>query len=255
MEAIPGSGARYRDRVGGTSDAVSKYSLMSRIALLSVFALASLLAAPGLAVEAGTATDSLRATYAEANQIISDPATVARPSELLPAVRALFGTAFDFQGAAAEALGLQWKARTATEQKEFIALFASFVQRGFVYWLASVADVDGGGITVHYLGESVEGDRAVVRTAIGRRGGRQVPLDHDMVHLGKRWMVRDVTINGISLVPNYRAQFDRVIRDSSYPALLARLRVKVSGELPRPAAAGPEPPAIPLLKPPPAETR
>ncbi len=217
---------------------------MLRIALLSILALAWLLAAPGIGVEAGTATDSLRATYAQANQIISDPATVARPNDLLLAVRALFGTAFDFQGAAAEALGPQWKTRTAIEQKEFTALFASFVQRGFVYWLAAVADVDGGGITVHYLGESVDGDRAVVRTAIGRRGGRQIPLDHDMIYLGKRWMVRDVTINGISLVPNYRAQFDRVIRGSSYPELLARLRVKVSGELPRPAAAGPEPPAV-----------
>ena len=119
-----------------------------------------------------------------------------------------------------------------------------------------MADVDGGGITVHYLGEWAERDSAVVRTAIGRRGGRQVPLDHDMIYLGTRWMVRDVTINGISLVPNYRAQFDRVIRGLVVcPGLLARLRVKVSGELPRPAAAGPEPPAVPLLKPPPSETR
>ncbi len=107
------------------------------------------------------------------------------------------------------------------------------------------------GITVHYLGESVEGNRAVVRTAIGQRGGRQVPLDHDMVYIGKRWMVRDVTINGVSLVPNYRAQFDRVIRGSSYPALLARLRVKVAGEIPRPVAAGPELPGV--LKTPPLE--
>ncbi len=72
-----------------------------------------------------------------------------------------------------------------------------------------------------------------------------------MIYLGKRWMVRDVTINGISLVPNYRAQFDRVIRGSSYPELLARLRVKVAGELPRPAAAGPELPGV--LKSPPLE--
>ena len=82
-----------------------------------------------------------------------------------------------------------------------------------------MAEVDDshGGITVHYLGETVEQDRAVVRTAIGRRGGRQVVLDHDMVHLSKRWMVRDVRIDGISLVTNYRAQFDRVIRGLLLP--------------------------------------
>ena len=235
---------------------------MTRLALLSISALAWLLAARCLPVEAGPATDSLRATYAEANQIISDPATVARPLELFRAVRALFGTAFDFTGAAEDALGSEWQARTAIEQKEFTSLFASFVQRGFVYWLASVAEVDGSGITVnylgetvYYLGETVDQDRAVVRTAVGSRGGRQVPLDHDMIYLGKRWMVRDVTIDGISLVPNYRAQFDRVIRASSYRELLARLRVRVASELPRPASAGPEAPGADLVESPAMEMR
>ena len=76
-----------------------------------------------------------------------------------------------------------------------------------------------------------------------------------MVHLSKRWMVRDVTIDGISLVTNYRAQFDRVIRGSSYRELLARLRVKVGSELPRPASAGPETPAADLVKSPAFELR
>ena len=215
-------------------------------------ALTWLLAVGCLPVEAGPPTEALRATFTEANRIITDPATAARPLDRLHAVRALFSKAFDFSGAAEEALGSQWKARSTNEQKEFTSLFAGFVQRGFVYWLASVAEVDGrtGGITVHYLGEAVERDRAVVRTAIGRRGGRQVLLDHEMVQLGKRWMVRDVTIDGISLVTNYRAQFDRVIRGSSYRELLARLHVKVNSELPRPAAAGPETPAAELVKPP-----
>ena len=225
---------------------------MSSLARLSVplAALAWLLAVGCSAAEAGPPTESLRATFTEANRIISDPATAARPLERLRAVRALFSRAFDFSGAAEEALGSQWKGRTANEQKEFTSLFSGFVQRGFVYWLASVAEVDGssGGITVYYLGEAVERDRAVVRTAIGRRGGRQVPLDHEMIYRGERWMVRDVTIDGISLVTNYRAQFDRVIQGSSYRELLARLRVKVGSELPRPASAGPETPAAELVK-------
>lgn len=225
---------------------------MSCLARLSVpvAALAWLLAVACLPVEAGPPTESLRATFTEANRIISDPATAARPLDRLHAVRALFSKAFDFSGAAEDALGSQWKARSPNEQKEFTSLFSGFVQRGFVYWLASVAEVDGrtGGITVHYLGEAVERDRAVVRTAIGRRGGRQVALDHDMINLGKHWMVRDVTIDGISLVTNYRAQFDRVIRGSSYRDLLARLREKLGSELPRPASAGPETLGADLVK-------
>jgi len=238
-------------------DAASSPSPMLRLLLSSAPALAWILVVGACASEAGPATDSLRATFTEANQILSDPETAARPHERLGAVRSLVSRAFDFPGAAEEALGSQWRARNASEQKEFTSLFATFVQRGFVYWLASVAEVDGsrGGITVHYLGESVDRDRTVVRTAIGRRGGRQVLLDHDMVYLSRRWMVRDITIDGISLVTNYRAQFDRVIRASSYRDLLARLRDKVGAELPRPAAARPETPAAELVKPPLYEMR
>ena len=95
----------------------------------------------------------------------------------------------------------------------------------------------------------------MVRMAIGRRGGREVVVDNDMIYLDKRWMMRDVTIDGISLVTNYRAQFDRVIRGSSYRELLARLRVRVGSELPRPASAGLETPGADLVRPPPFEMR
>ena len=232
---------------------------------MSLTALASLLVmvASSAEADAPTATESLRATFAEANQIITDPATADRPAERLSAVRQLLGRAFDFSGAAEQALGAQWRARTAAERIDFRSVFASFLQRGFVYWLASVAEVDGskGGISVSYLGEAPARDHTMVHTAIGRRGGRQVLLDHEMVYLDRHWLVRDVTIDGISLVSNYRAQFSRVLRVSSYPELLERLRERVGQEIPRPAAARPDTPAadlvkvpLPSLPPPPSPT-
>lgn len=227
--------------------------MRTRSALVSLTALAWLIviAHRGAEADIPTATESLRATFAEANQIITDPATAERPADRLTAVRQLIGRAFDFSGAAEHALGtVQWSARTATERTDFRSIFASFVQRGFVYWLASVAEVDGskGGITVSYLGEAPARDHTMVHTAIGRRGGRQVLLDHEMVYLDRRWLVRDVTIDGISLVNNYRAQFNRVLRVSSYPELLERLRERVGQEIPRPATARPDTPAADLVK-------
>lgn len=227
---------------------------MPRLALCSAAVLVWLLSGEGSSVEAdsATATESLRATFTEANRIITDPATAERPSDRLQAVRALISKAFDFAGAAEHALGSLWQARSVNERTEFRSLFASFVQRGFVYWLASVAEMDGskGGMTIVYLGESADRDSTLVRTTLGRRGGRQIRLDHDMVYLDRRWMVRDVTIDGISLVTNYRAQFSRVVRASSYPDLVVRLREKVGQELPRPASAGPARSPAALVKPP-----
>jgi phospholipid transport system substrate-binding protein len=210
----------------------------------ALFAIATLvwLLAGGVSAQAGPATETVRSTFTEANKIITDPATADRPHERLAAIRALFSRVFDFRGASERVLGPQWQARSPAEQRDFTYLFGDFVQRGFVYWLASVAEVDAnaGGVTVHYLRESLDRDRAAVQTTIVGRGGRPVRLDHDMVYQGKRWLVRDVTIEGISLIANYRAQFDRVMRGSSYRELVARMRERVAGELPRPAAAGPE---------------
>ena len=187
--------------------------------------------------EAGQPTDTLRATFAEANQIISDPATEHRPLDRLAAIRALFSKVFDFRGAAERVLGPEWRSRTAVEQREFTSIFAGFVQRGFVNWLASVADVDADhGITVLYLAESVQRERAAVRTAVVGRGGRQIHLDHEMVYQGNRWMVRDIKIDGVSLLTNYRAQFERVMRASSYRDLVARMQERATTDL-RPAGA------------------
>lgn len=198
--------------------------------------------------EAGAPTETLRAIYTEANAIITAPPTDQPPLDRLAAIRTLFSRAFDFRDAAQRALGGQWKARTAVEQNDFTALFAGFVQRGFVFWLASVAAVDEGGVTIHYLSETVDRDQASVTTSIGRRGGREVSLEHDMVYRNRRWAVRDVTIDGISLVANYRAQFEHVIRTSSYPELVDRMQVRVFGKLPTPAAARRERDAAPLTR-------
>ncbi len=207
-------------------------------AVCALLALSSLGAARA---EAGAPTETLRTTFADANRIISDPATRERPLDRLVAIRTLFSRIFDSRGAAERALGREWQVRTVAEQNEFTALFARFVQRGFVNWLASVAEVDGNGITVQYLGEAPERDGAVVRVALARNGGRQVLLDHEMVYRSRRWMVRDVTIDGISLLANYRSQFDRVIRTSSYRGLVERMQERLSVEMlsPPPAASVP----------------
>jgi phospholipid transport system substrate-binding protein len=190
------------------------------------------------AAEAGGPTSTLQATFAQANRIIADPTLEERPLDRIVAIRALFSKVFDFRGASEDVLGPEWKARTAVEQREFTSIFAGFVQRSFVYWLAAAAEINGNGITVSYLGESVDRDRAAVRTAIVGRGGRQIRLDHWMVYPGNRWLVRDITIDGVSLITNYRAQFGRVMKTSSYRGLVVRIQERAGAELARPAASG-----------------
>jgi phospholipid transport system substrate-binding protein len=213
------------------------FGAMALRTFLALAALISLLVT-GAAAGAGAPTTTLQATFAQANKIIADPAMEDRPAERIVAIRSLFSKVFDFRGASEDVLGPEWKTRTSVEQREFTSIFSGFVQRSFVYWLAAVAEIDANGITVSYLGESVQRDRAGVRTTIAGKGGRQIRLDHWMVYQGNRWLVRDITIDGVSLITNYRAQFDRVIKTSSYRDLVVRMQDRTSAEMPRPASGG-----------------
>jgi phospholipid transport system substrate-binding protein len=48
-----------------------------------------------------------------------------------------------------------------------------------------------------------------------------------MLRHGDRWLIYDVSAEGVSLVANYRAQFNNIIRTSSYDALLERMRSRI----------------------------
>src|SRR5712692_5797144 len=115
------------------------------------------------------------------------------------------------------------ESRTLEQQKEFVRLFTGFLERGYVAVIGSKASV-ADGVKIQFLGESVAGDSATVATTLLTRNGSELPVDYSMVRRGDRWAVRDVIIDGVSLVANYRAQFNRILRTVSYADLLARMR-------------------------------
>jgi phospholipid transport system substrate-binding protein len=80
---------------------------------------------------------------------------------------------------------------------------------------------------VEYGAETITQDRAVVRTTlIVRRTNARLPVDYHLLEKDQRWSVYDVVVDGISLGQNYRAQFDRIIRTSSYDELVRRMKSK-----------------------------
>lgn len=172
-------------------------------------------------------TDTLRAFFAEVNKILAEPEIKGQLTERLIAVRKLVNDVFDSREAAELALGREWQARTPAEQEEFVQLFAELFERSYVLQVASKASVNAG-ITLRFLGESVSRDAATIRTALVSRDGGEILLDYQMIKRGKRWMIRDVVLEGVSLVANYRAQFHRVIQGWSYPELVARMKAKTA---------------------------
>ena len=153
--------------------------------------------------------------------ILEDP-RLAGPDQRLArrvAARNAAEEMFDAVEAGRRALGIHWARLSAEEQQRFVRLFLELLERAYV----TKVDLYGGQ-RVKYLGESVDGDHAVVRAKVLTKKGREVPADTKMVRRAERWLVYDVLVENIGLIANYRAQFDHIIRTSSYQELVRRLQ-------------------------------
>jgi len=127
---------------------------------------------------------------------------------------------FDWSAMAREALGDHWAKRNAEERNEFARLFVNLFEDGYLSKIR-LAEAD----KFEYLGDTVQGDEAVVRTRVVTRNGTAIPVSYRARREdGRRWRVYDLDVEGISLVRNYRSQFDSVIRRTSFEQLLARMK-------------------------------
>ena len=74
------------------------------------------------------------------------------------------------------------------------------------------------------MGDTPDGDQTIVRTKVITKQGTEVPVDYRMLKKGDRWLVYDVIIEGVSLVSNYRTQFNKIIQTSSYAELVKKMK-------------------------------
>src|SRR5881409_1286522 len=179
---------------------------------------AALLLLAGAPAWAGP-TDQLREYTDQVIKVLDDP-SLAR-QDRRAAVRKIAHEAFDVTEAAKRVLARHWQARTPAERDEFTQLFADLLERSYIARLDEY-----GGERIRYVSESIDGELATVRARIVTRTGIEVPVESRMVLRGERWLIYDVLIENVSLVANYRAQFDRIVRSSSYEELVRRLKQK-----------------------------
>jgi phospholipid transport system substrate-binding protein len=171
--------------------------------------------------QAGPPTDQLKTGIDQVVKVLGDPALKAdtRARARRDALRAIADPLFDWTELAKRALGRHWQGRTPPQREEFVRLFHVLIERSYYSTLERY-----NGERVVYAAETIEGDQATVRTKVLNRDGRELPVDYRMRRVGGRWLVYDVLIQGVSLVSNYRAQFDQIIRTSSYEQLVERLK-------------------------------
>ena len=188
---------------------------MGKMLTTAAVALVVLTAAPAWAGP----TDQLREYTDQVVKVLDDPAMARQDRRA--AVRKIAQEAFDVAETAQRVLARHWQARTPAEREEFTQLFADLLERTYIARMDEY-----GGERIKYLGESIDGKLASVRARIVTRTGTEVAVESRMNLKGDRWLIYDVLIENVSLVANYRSQFDRIVRSSSYEELVRRLKTK-----------------------------
>ena len=189
-----------------------------------IFALGLVLSAGGARLAtAGAPADQLKTQIDRVLKVLDDPELKkdGKGKDRRTAVRKIANDIFDFGETARRSLGRHWQARSPAERDEFVQLFADLLERSYISRVELY-----GGEKIQYLGDAVEGEQAKVQTKLVTKSGSEIPIEYRMHRKGERWLVYDVIIEGVSLVANYRTQFNKIIQTSSYPELIRKMKLK-----------------------------
>jgi phospholipid transport system substrate-binding protein len=162
----------------------------------------------------------VKATVNQALDVLRDKNTpLAQRQDKL---RQIVATSFDFTEMAKSALGYHWKDITPAQQQEFTTAFVAFIEDSY---LSKINDYSGQ--QVNFLRASNEGAQyAQVNTDIVQPKGDAIHVNYRLLQENSTWKIYDVTVDAISIIANYRNQFNRVMNNKGYDTLIADLKSK-----------------------------
>lgn len=186
-----------------------------------VFVLSSFCSLP---VRAGELTDKVKETTDKIIAIVSNP-EMKRPeraAERKRLIRAAIDERFDWDEMAKRTLARHWAGRSDAEKKEFVVLFGKLLERTYL------DKVEGySGEKVNYDEEAIDGRYGTVKVGIITTQDKSISVLYRLKKIGPDWFVYDISIEGVSLINNYRNQFNSIITKSSFQNLMERLKSNV----------------------------
>lgn len=172
---------------------------------------------------AGDPAEELRVVVEKVQKILSDPQlkSEGKKQERLDQLRQVIYPKFDFVEMAKRSLGSHWRRRSPEEQREFVQLFRELLENSYV---GNIDSYDGEKVVIQ--DKRVDKNFAEVDTKIVTKNGEEFSVNYKMHEADGNWKVYDVVIENISIVNNYRSQFNRVIAKSSYEDLVRNMKEK-----------------------------
>jgi phospholipid transport system substrate-binding protein len=181
-----------------------------------------LLAARAAAAQAITPTETLRGPLDAALAILQDPRyrggseKEAQKEKLWELIRKVF----DFEGITVLAVGPNWKRFSPEQKKEFVDVLTTKLGNNYLNKIQGSFNNE----KVEYVSEEVLSPaKARVKTKIIREVD-SIPVDYSVRTINGAWRIYDVVIEGVSLVANYRSQFNDILIKDSPDVLIERVR-------------------------------
>ncbi len=195
----------------------------SRLATWVAFVILISLPAPD-SIRAGEPTERIRFVVEQGIEILSDSKTRSKNGKqvYLDRLREVVYPLFNFPEMARRSLGFHWRQLSAEEQDEFVRLFTNLLERSY----AGHIDLYDGE-TVVFTGEIVDDIYARVDSKIVSGKGKIFLVNYKLIRTNEEWRIYDIVAENISLVNNYRSQFNRVISNSSYHNLIKKIKQKL----------------------------
>ena len=163
--------------------------------------------------------EEVRASIDKVLATLKDPRLQKNPEKRREGIKEIIRERFDFGETARRSLGPEWQRRTPEERKEFVKLFIDFLERAYI---STIEDVE----SVRDLREKVDGSYAEVKTKVVDKKGLEFSVDYRLHNVNGDWKVYDVVVENVSLVNNYRDQFNRILTRYSYAELIRRMKAK-----------------------------
>jgi phospholipid transport system substrate-binding protein len=173
---------------------------------------------------ASDAMAEVKATVGQVLQILKNPEYKSALAQRRQKLRSVIGGHFDFADMSRSALGIHWKRLSEEQRREFVRLFTSLMEAAYMSRIESYS-----GQKIEFLKERADGPGyAEVYTSIVQNGAQPIRVNYRLKQTDSGWKVYDVLVDGISLVANYRNQFNRVINSKGYDGLVQQIKTKVN---------------------------
>jgi phospholipid transport system substrate-binding protein len=172
---------------------------------------------------AGEPLDLVKSAGERAIAVLKDPKLKSpdKKKERVERLKEIINPIFDYDEMAQRTLGAHWRRRTPAEQEEFARLFRAFLER---IYSDKVDLYDGEKIA--FGRETIEQEYAQVESTVVNAKEQESSVVYRLKRADGKWKVYDAVVENISIVNNYRSQFDRVISKSSYEELRKMLKAK-----------------------------